>query len=949
MITRILLLFSLVLGSTAVLAQGKSYDISGTLNDTLDLPLASGTVLLLNPSDSTMIAFARTNEKGEFTFSKVKAQSYLVKATYVGFIPTVVRVAPQEAKLNLGIIRLKPVDSELFEVVIKTAKAPMIIRGDTIEYDATTFKAPPGATVEDLLRRLPGVEVDATGAIKVQGRDVSNVTVDGKQFFGNDPKMATKNLPAEGISKVQVFDRESEEKKLTGISSAPTDKTINLKMKEGYKKGSFGKLVAGYGYDDRGELKANFNRFNDKLQFSALGVANNTGRNGLGWDDYQDFKGSQSWNWDNGSEFGFGGGNMGYGMRFMIFDEDEDETSSLMNSFFGNNQNGGFPKNANGGINANYEYKKAKLNGLLFSEINGVDATSIRNQQNFLPENTYYTNDNSTNNRLTGTHRFELKWEQEIDSLTTLIVSANGSYKNTKNNTTGTTIYRRQDLTQSNQTNVTNDIKSQAWALQGNFIFRKKFKHEGRAFALSGSYFDNDNNKDNIQASTNTFYDAQAVQDSVYSLSQLINTQSNRAQTKANAMYVEPLSKKFFIQSFYNFNYRDESGTRDVRDVTVGGETPNDYLSRTYSNQLMTNRLGTSLRYSHKGWNISTGVAFQRLNVAGTYAAGPSANINGEVNRSFDNWLPNVNISTSLKRNRFANLNYSVTVNEPSVRNLQPIIDNSNPLFIKVGNPSLIPQTSHTISGGFNTSNTIKFTNFQANVSLTYYLNQFISTQNVDSMLVTTSQTINYSGGNNANAFLNYSFPIVKNAFTVGMNYNHRLGNSFAFVNDIRNRTFTQSYSPGLRLSVTPLDFFALYLNANVNIADTRYDINTSQNQVVINQTYSAELNARLGWKMYLNSRFNYNRYENSRFGFSQNVPIWNISIYKIFMKNNRGELRLSVYDLFNRNLNVQQTANANLVSETRTSSLSRYFILSFTYNIRGINAEIKKNNRFGG
>jgi hypothetical protein len=282
-----------------ILSAQNTYSISGTITDTSGMPLLASTIMLMD-MDTTYEDFSRTNGEGKFEFKKVKKGNHLLRATFMGTIPVTLNVSYNGSDIELGTIVMKEISTELMEVVIKAARAPIKLRGDTIEYDASTFRVPEGSSVEDLLKRLPGIQVDQNGNITSDGNNVSRVTVDGKEFFGSDPKAATKNLPAEGISKVQVFDNKSEEEEITGVEDGSSqDKTMNLELKEDFKKGAFGKVTAGAGSDDRAELKGNYNRFNDKIQFSLIGVTNNTGRNGLSWDDYQGFMGSESFSFDN--------------------------------------------------------------------------------------------------------------------------------------------------------------------------------------------------------------------------------------------------------------------------------------------------------------------------------------------------------------------------------------------------------------------------------------------------------------------------------------------------------------------------------------------------------------------------------------------------------------------------------------------------------------------------
>ena len=272
---KLLLLTIAAMISFAVSAQ--SYSIKGTLKDTSNAPLSFTSVFLLLPSDSSLVTFSRADENGNFVFKNIKKQNYLLKATFVGFLPLqeLIKFDPAVLNKELGDIVLKPIQKELFEVVIRTAKAPMEIRGDTIEYDARKFKVPPGSSVEDLLRKLPGVQIDAEGNIKAQGEEVKKVLVDGKRFFGDDPKVATKNLPAEAINKVQVFNDKSEASKVTGVEDGKHEKTVNLELKEEFKKGGFGKGTVGAGTDDRLMAKMNYNKFDKKNQFAIVGFGNN--------------------------------------------------------------------------------------------------------------------------------------------------------------------------------------------------------------------------------------------------------------------------------------------------------------------------------------------------------------------------------------------------------------------------------------------------------------------------------------------------------------------------------------------------------------------------------------------------------------------------------------------------------------------------------------------------
>ncbi|MBK9271199.1 MAG: outer membrane beta-barrel protein [Saprospiraceae bacterium] len=917
------------------IAQSSNWQITGFVTDTTSGPLALASLMVLHPQDSTLVTFAQADQKGHFIIKNLKSTSYLLKITYVGFLPKNIPVSRPggESILELGQIKMLEISKELFEVVIKTAKAPMTIRGDTIEYDATKFKVPKGSTVEDLLRRLPGMEVSADGTISTEGQEIRKVTVDGRKFFGGDPKSATKNLPAEGISKVQLFTEETEEKKLTGVSSAPPEKMINLTLKDEFKNGSFGKLIAGAGSSERTELKGNFNKFNESMQFSFIGSANNTGRNGLGWDDYQDFRGNQSFNWNDLSDFGFGGGGDFGNYSF------EDE-GSISGSFFGGRQSG-LPKNGSGGLNYTWFNDKTEINSVYFYNFNELFAQAIRTQENYLPDQYFKNNDSTTRiNRNMG-HQALFRGEHKFDSMHTLVINLNGQLSNRLNDHFGNLQYSKandiiSNLTQFDNTGETNSISG-----NGSAVFRKKYKNKGRSSGISAALSRFDGHLFNEIASDNNFFIIASVFDSLYSIRQTNETSNQNLLIKSSIMHVEPIGNKFFSQTFYNFSQRREESDRDVFDLQDQIEIKNDFLSRDYSNLIQTQRLGTSLRYSHQGTNVSIGLARQIFNLNGEFNGG----VTNTIDRQFQNWIPNLSFNNSTRKNQYLHAFYSVNAREPRIQDLQPIIDNSNPLYIRIGNPALIPQIDHRIGLGLRKNNPINFTNFNINVNGNFSDNQFVLEQNVDSNLVTTARIINYKGMKSAGSGLGFGFPIVKTKISLQLSYNFNISESFALVNGFENETFSIANSGFANLNITPNESISAFLSTRFSLTNTKYSIESSQNQQILTQNFSANLNAKLFWGILASANLNYDRFINERFNFNQEVPILNATVYKIFGKKNQFEIRISVYDIFNRNLGVNLVANGNIVSETRTTTLKRYGLLSFTYNIRGINYKVNQQN----
>ena len=793
--------------------------------------------------------------------------------------------------------------------------------------------------MEDLLRRLPGIEVESDGSIQADGKAVNRVTVDGKSFFGSDPKAATKNLPAEGVSKVQVFDTKTEQEEITGKTGDSEDKTMNLEMKEEFKKGGFGKVVAGYGDADRKELKGNYNKFNNKIQFSLVGVGNNTGRNGLSWDDYQDFMGSQSWNWDSGTDYGFGG--RGF-MRYMSNGDDGIETS--IRSLFFSGERAGLPENYSAGVNFNYDHNKTKLSSVYYFNQTGLIQKSDMEQDKFYQAFTQNEEMASTADDISRGHRAEIEFEKELDTLHTIKASFNGAIidDNSVYNS-NSSLSRDNRLTSqsvfNNRSNTTGSL------FNGLLLFRKKFQKKGRKFGVNTSILKTNLENDWNQDSNTDFYNDLGEVDSTLNINQDNLNIGDKTVFKANALYVEPLNKKFFIQTFYNFRNRVEDGERKVNDLEDGTETLNDFLSRRYDNTIQFQRGGTALRYSHNGINITAGAAYQHFDLQGEYNAVADGSSLGTVDNQFGNFIPHLTLTLNPQRNTYMSISYTRTPNEPSIRDLAPLVDNINPLFVKVGNADLAPEIANSV--GIYASRNWPMHDLRININSNQSIHetQFSTEETVDENLVTTYKPILVEGGYNSWQSVRVSFPIKKNKIKVRASYSLNLNFRNSIVNAQDNQTQVISHRPGLKLDITPSEHMSLYLEGRYNIANTSYDINTSQDQKTQRTTFSAEFNSKLVAGIFISSKLSYNRYENDRFGQDFEIPIWNTSLYRHFMPGNQLEVRISLYDSFNKNIGFNQSAYGVGISQSSTESIGRYGMLSLTYNIRGIKSDVRKDS----
>ncbi len=926
----------LIISIQAFSQQPSRETIKGIIKDGDNNIAAFATVMLLNPHDSTLQNFTQTNVDGAFVFNNVRNTDYLLKVSHISFLPLQMHVSPSQTAINdLGVVAIKPIAKELFEVVIHEAKAPLSIRGDTIEYDATTFKAPPGSTVEDLLRRLPGIEVDASGNLKTQGKDVKRVYVDGKTFFGDDPTGATKNLDANAVAKVQVFDEKSEQSKLTGVDDGVKEKAMNLALKEEYKKGSFGKVTVAGGANEEGVARwagrANYNRFNKTSQLSFIGYANNINETGVNWEDYNEFKGQSTFDdYDNG-DFGFSTGRG----RYYSFNSDD----SPLNNFDGR----GFTKNYGAGMNYNFDNKKTKLNTSYFYKNNQQNYDEFDYKETFFSDSSFFNHDTKHYNDMRQNHTVAARLEQNIDSNNVIIAKANFRYSIISSNEKMNNLYSVNETEVLNNLFTNNSLDKNSWKLTSAAIYRHKFKKKGRSFAVSGAYNRNPGGENDDLYSLNQFYIPTFAEE----IHRLAKQDIDNQQIKASLLYTEPLSKRFFNEIFYNFNTQDNKVNDQVKDH-LNSDARIDSLSVYYTNKVMINRLGTDFRYSYNGLNIMLGVAGQYLQMNGRYSVDKDLPlIIPPINKTYWSLSPKVAISNEFKNNMQVNFEYGYELTEPSFEYLQPTPNVQNPLYRIEGNIDLKPERTQTFSANYNYYNPASFSNFGVYADYSYCPDAISYNQTlmwVDSVgIVTVSKPYNNSKSNNVSCWMWTGYPIIKTKFTNDWNLGFNYGNSGSYVNDIFNKTDQYRYYINTAFNITPTQKLVITLSGRATLSSSKLSINTERDQ--FSQEYTAGLTVKWQFakKSFFESNFNYQFYRNSQYSFDQNLPILNASVRQLIGKKNHFEIRLAAFDILNKRQYIEQYTSQNYYTHNSAATLARYFMLSFSYNINGYESKIKK------
>jgi hypothetical protein len=913
------------------------FSITGQLKDTINDPVAYATVMLLNPKDSTLTNFTATDTKGNFAFKNIKKTDYILKITHFNYMPQHFFIQPEELKeINFGVIAMKPIAHFLMEVVIKEAKAPIFIKGDTVEYDATTFKVPPGSTVEDLLRKLPGIDVDAEGNISTMGKDVKTVYVDSKTFFGNDPKTVTQNLDAQAVSKVQVFTEKSEQEKLTGISDGSKEKVMNLALKEDYKKGYFGKATLGGGWAQginqpiRWLAKGSFNWFTDKQQLSFIGYGNNLNQSNLDWNEMQEFYGQNMQSGRDNGDFGF---NTRGGRYF-----------SYSSGYYGGG--GGFSNNGGGGVNYNYYHKKIKFNAGYFYTINQTWSDVFSKRETFLSDSSFWRIDTTYNENLRQNHSFSTRFEYEIDSCNTIIARANIQYTPNNRNNNFSQLFQTPEFVNINRLDVDNNFKSDNLNFDVLTIYNHKFKKKGRSFSMSGFY----NYKDgiNLEEIDNENFFFGSTSDMIkYWVKN--NKTSEEHNVKSSALYVEPLNKRFSLMAFYNFRNQMSKNNNYSKNLDPHASTVDiDSLWLKYSNNTLYNRVGSSVNYGFNGINISLGAAYQSIILSGVCYTKPDFTDSLHP-KTYHSFIPHFRANFDLPKNVYLRVSYSRDVSEPDISYLLPMPNLTNSMYKILGNKNLNPESSHEVEGSINYWNRTSMSGVNFSSSMKFYETQIVYNQNTEFVenqgFVTISKPDNVNGGNRFSSNIWTNFPIVKTYLTFNFSLRGSISNSPVFINTIENNTNSKSYGGNLWFNLTIGQKLTFNPGCNVSQTFTKYSIQTDRNQNYIN--YGANLTAKWQFlkKSYLECNYRFTNYTNKKLDFNQNIHNLNVSIRQVIGKKNQWELRLAALDILNQTKFITQNAAINYIEYRTAPTLARYFLLTASYNIKGFDTKNSDSN----
>jgi hypothetical protein len=903
-----------------ITSNAQPFIIKGSVSDTINSnALENAAVTLLHATDSVLEGYTRANAEGNFQLKVSKKGKYILMLTFPGFADYVDVVnVKEETGVDVGAIPMVTKTHLLKEFVITQQVAAIKIKGDTTEYMADSFAVRDNATVEALLKKLPGIQVGKDGQIVAQGEKVQKILVDGEEFFSDDPAVVTKSLQANIVEKVQVFDKKSDQAEFTGIDDGEKTKTINLQLKENKKKGYFGKVTAGGGGgDDQNyfENQGMINGFKGKRKLSAFGIMANTGTVGLGWEDREKFTGGGN------TEMSDDGG------MYTYYSDDDDNFESWDGKYNGE----GLPKAWTGGAHYSNKWNEDKhrmsSNYRYANQL--IETTGNMLTQYVLPGDSQYFSQQNRDVLTSGDrNKIDGLYEWKIDSSSTIKVTANASFVNTHNRS----IYHTETFTgEGNEKNILNyndrtlttDATSQS--INSTLDWRKKFKKKGRTISLSLT----ENHK---ETESNGYLLAQNST-GLGNVDQRKNNNNNTLSLSGRVSYTEPLAKKIFLELNYSAKSDNNSADRNAYNKTTplsdGYTSLDSIFSSNYEFNVLTNTAGSNLRFVYEKLNFSFGGA-----VANAAFRQDDLVRDTGYNYHFTNFFPRANIAYNMSKRSKISLSYNGSTNQPTLQQIQPLRDNTDPLNIAVGNPNITQEFNHRFNLSANDYRPLSGRYLWAGAGVSFVNNDISRSENVDSIGRRVYQYINVDGNYNLWGNMWYGYRIAKLNIQTGISLNVNANHVNNFVNGVKNTSDYNTYTGSFEINYDSKDEkMSFSIKPGITYNDNRSTISTlatsfwtSNNEIEASYEFPLkfELGTEINW---------YIRQQTSIFDQNNDVFKWNAYVSKKFFKNNQLELKAFVNDILNQNIGFNRYGQNNFITENNYNTIRRYGMLSLTWN----------------
>lgn len=934
----------LLTATLSTYAQNKIVTVSGRVIEAgTKEPVELAAVQLLSLPDSAQVAGMTTSTQGYFSLSKQKPGKYLLKVSFIGYVTKIIPVqltANVPAK-KMGNIELAT-DAVMLQEAVVVAEAPQVtVVEDTLMYNSSAYRTPEGAMLEELVKKLPGAEIDDDGNVKINGKDLKKIMVDGKEFFGGDVKTGLKNLPVDMVDKLKTYDKKSDLARVTGIDDGEEETVLDLTVKKGMNQGWFGNADLGAGTKDRYTGRMMLNRFVDKTQFSIIGSANNV------------------------NDQGFSGG--GGGPRWR--------------------SNNGLNATKMLGANFATQTNKLELGGSVRYNFQDADISSINSSERFLQNGNSYSNSNNKNRNKGTNLNADFRMEWKPDTLTNIIFRPNFSYGRTNNASRSESGTFNEDpfnlivnpndyLNFDNlsddplkdiRVNATNSASlSKGKSLSGNATLQvnRKLNNRGRNLTFRGVFGYGDNDNDQYTQSETRYYQLlnHLGGDSILYRNQYITTPTRNYNYTAQVTYSEPIAKATFLQFSYQFQYKYSKSDKttfdllDYPDWAIGGALPSGYeshavdsLSKNAEYRYYNHDASVGLRFIRPKYQLNVGMSFQPQNSTLSYKKGDYMI---DTTRTVFNFAPNMDLRFRFSKVSQLRFTYRGRSNQPTMENLLPITDNSNPLNIRMGNPGLKPSFAHTMRLFYNTYNAEKQRGIMTHFSFTATQNSISNSTRYNEEtggLITRPENIN--GNWNAFGMFGFNTALKNKKYTINTFTNVNYQNNVAFLYNQDTKNNDRNTSTGLTLGerVTGSyrnDWFEFSLNGSINYTAERNKLRPENNQEPYTYSYGASTNITMPWKMTLAT----NIANQSRRGYrdssmmNRDELIWNAQLAQSLLKG-AATVSFEVYDILRQQSNISRSLSADMRSVSEYNGINSYCMVHFIYrlNIFGSKAAREK------
>lgn len=905
-------------------AQSETGTIHGFVYDVKDnSELIGADVILFLPNTDSAYTITTTSETGEFIFENIPFNSYELQVDYFGYPHERVSITLNSSDLKVKDILLKEDQTVYKEVVITGDIIANQQRGDTLVFNADAYKVNPDATAEDLIRKMPGIDL-SDGTPKAQGENITKIYVDGKPFFGDDVNSTLKNLPAEMIQNVEIFDEKNEQSRFSGFDDGQTTKTINFVTRENKRQGMFGKFYAGYGYnsdDNYYNIGGVYNHFKGNQRITVLGMTNNINIQNFSSEDLS-----------GGTETrGSGRGGAGMGMR-----------GRGGNNFMVNQRGGITTTNAVGMNYTNQWGTNLKLTGsYMFTNSKNYQTETLN--RDYLSEVNYgqrYEELNVSNTE-EFSHRFDFRLEYQIDSNNYISFSPNLRIQNTESSSTLTSnTFNASNNLLSTSNNVYNS-ENNSINTGYNFLYNHNFQKKGRTFSISNNTNFNSTNGNTDLYANNTFVDTVDNDE----LRQLGDNERKGYNTNVNVNYTEPLSDMWRMQANVGFRLQhteSDKVTNDFNSLTNEYDILNPKLSNQFESDYLTKFAGVAVGYFKENFQFNLGTNFQIADISSS-AILPNAY---EYENSFKNVLPYAAITYTISKTKSLRFRYSTSTNTPSINQLQNVIDNSNTMILRTGNPNLDQNYDHRFFINYRANNIAKNSNFFAMMMLnltndyvgnsTYIANEEIV---IDDILLKPGmqyiKPINMDGYYRFMTHAVYSFRLKPIKSNVNLNMLYSVSNTPGMVNFVTNNSLNSRYGAGVNIGSNISEDIDFNIGTQVSYNTLRNSMNTASNNSFYNQSTRLDLNYYIMKNLFFNTQLNHQYYTGLSDENNRNFLLWNMALGYKFLKNNQAEIKLSVFDLLKQNQAINITQDQFYRQESISNVLTQYFMLTFTYNLR--------------